>query len=57
VTLAANQVIEIAGPWIISNKPNAAGNPSFFGVQCGLVNNAFRAGVMWRERELHDTEL
>lgn len=57
VTLAANQVIEIAGPWVISNKPNAAGNPSFFGVQCGLVNNAFRAGVMWRERELHDTEL
>lgn len=57
MTLAIGQVIEIAGPWIISNKPNAAGNPSFFAVQCGLVNNAFRAGVFWRERELHDTEL
>lgn len=57
VTLAANQTIEIAGPWIISNKPNAAGLPSFWAVNCALANNAFRAGVMWRERELHDTEL
>ena len=56
VTLAANQVYELSGPWVLSNKPNAAGLPSLFLIQCGLVNNAFRAGVMWRERQLHDTE-
>lgn len=54
--LNANESREITGPWIISNKPNAAGLPSLFLVQCATVNNAFRAGVMWRERELHDTE-
>lgn len=54
--LNANERQEIVGPWVISNKPNAAGLPSLFIVQCALVNNAFRAGVMWRERQLHDTE-
>lgn len=57
MSLNANERQEVVGPWIISNKPNAAGNPSFFAVNCGLVNNAFRVGIMWRERELHDTEL
>ena len=55
--LNANERQEVVGPWVISNKPNAAGLPSLFIVQCALVNNAFRAGVMWRERQLHDTEL
>lgn len=55
--LNANERQEVIGPWVISNKPNAAGLPSLFIVQCALVNNAFRAGVMWRERQLHDTEL
>lgn len=55
-SLNANERQEITGPWVISNKPNAAGLPSLFIVQCALVNNAFRAGVMWRERQLHDTE-
>jgi hypothetical protein len=57
VQLNANEAREIVGPWVISNKPNAAGLPSLFIVQCALVNNAFRAGVMWRERQMHDTEL
>lgn len=57
VTLAAGQVYDLVGPWVITNKPNAAGLVSFFGIQCGIVNSAFRAGIMWRERELHDTEL
>jgi hypothetical protein len=56
VSLAIGQVWEIQGPWVISNKPNAAGLPSLFLINCGLVNNAFRAGVMWRERQMHDTE-
>lgn len=55
--MAAGETREIEGPWVISNKPNAAGLPSLFLVQCALVNNAFRAGVMWRERQMHDTEL
>lgn len=55
--LNANERQEVIGPWVISNKPNAAGLPSLFIVQCALVNNAFRVGVMWRERQLHDTEL
>ena len=54
--LAAGQVVEIQGPWIISNKPNAAGLPSLFLVQCAVVNTAFRAGIFWRERQMHDTE-
>jgi hypothetical protein len=58
VTLAINQVYDLEGPWVITNKPNAAGLFSFFGIQCSSpVNNAFRAAIMWRERELHDTEL
>jgi hypothetical protein len=57
VTLAAGAVITLPGPWIITNKVNAAGLPSTFSVGGGVVNQAFRAGVKWRERELHDTEL
>src|SRR5678809_56273 len=49
--LNANERQEIVGPWVISNKPNSAGLPSLFIVQCALVNNAFRASVMWRERQ------
>ena len=56
VSLAANEVFTLNGPWVISNKANAAGLASVFLVQCGIVNQGFRVGMMWRERQLHDTE-
>jgi hypothetical protein len=55
-SLNANERQVVTGPWVISNKPNAAGLPSLFIVQCALVNNAFRFGIKWRERQMHDTE-
>lgn len=57
VSLAAGAVQTLQGPWIITNKPNAAGLPSTFSVGGGVVNLSFRVGIKWRERELHDTEL
>ena len=56
VTLAAGAVITLFGPWVISNKPTAAGLPSTFSVGGGVVNQAFRVGIKWRERQMHDTE-
>lgn len=56
VTLAAGAVQTLQGPWIISNKPSAAGLPSTFSVGAGVVNLAYRVGIKWRERQLHDTE-
>lgn len=56
ITLNANERAEIFGPWVLSNKPNSAGLPSVFAVEGSVVNQSFRCGVFWRERQLHDTE-
>jgi hypothetical protein len=56
VTLPAGGIITLQGPWVISNKPNSAGTPSTFSVGAGVVNLAYRVGIKWRERQMHDTE-
>lgn len=56
VTLQTNERIQIDGPWVLSNKPNAAGLASVFACEGSVVNQGFRAAVFWTERQLHDTE-